>query len=447
VGEFRFYVDNLYLDWRHIATIAQAPLIHHIFISDFSFHIMIIQELEVVKSPDSRNEETISIFLKTAHGRVSSSVPSGKSRGKYEVSPWSSKGIDFSISFLKMLGVKLISSQISFKKFEDLEKAEKLVLEYDKSDNFSLLGGNALLALECAILRAMALEESSEVWQFLNPHAHVLPRPLGNCIGGGMHVKKDNRTDIQEFLVCPKTSHFYDSYFINLQAYKELKKSIVENDKSWNGELTDEKAMASSLPTDYILSMIEAAGETIKKKYKFEIECGVDVASSTFFDAKEKEYVYRNLPQRLDSEKQIAYISNLIKTHSLFYVEDPLHEDDFEGFAKLLKKVKNCLIVGDDLTATNIDRLKKAVDMKSINAMIIKPNQNGSLLRTKEVVDFAKANKIVPIISHRSGETSDSMIADLAVAWEIPFIKSGILGKERMAKLNRLMKIEREMAK
>jgi len=168
------------------------------------------------------------------------------------------------------------------------------------------------------------------------------------------------------------------------------------------------------------------------------------MAASTFFDGK--EYIYKNLPQRLNPEKQLSYVSNLIKAHNLFYVEDPFHEDDFEGFAKLIRKMKsNCLIVGDDLTATNLERLKKAVEMKSINAVIIKPNQNGSLLRTKEVIDFAKANNIIPIISHRSGETSDSMIADLAVAWEIPFIKTGILGKERMAKLNRLMHIEREM--
>jgi len=406
---------------------------------------MKIEGLDAIKVLNSRSEETIAVYIKTPKGKVSAASPSGKSRGKYEINQFSSKGINFSISFLNLIGKRLAENQIVLEKFEDLEKVENLIKEYDKSENFEFLGGNALFALEAALLRAMALEKSMELWKFLNPKANSLPRSLGNAIGGGMHIKKELKSDIQEFLLCPETKHLYDSHFLSLQAYKELKKKLLECDKNWNGELTDEKAMATSLPTEYTLTLIRDVSKIIEKKYKFRMQYGMDMAASTFFDAKTQEYVYKNLPKRLDSKKQLQYVSSLIKQHNLFYVEDPFQEDDFESFSNLLKKNPKCLIVGDDLTATNLERLKKAVKMKSINAIIIKPNQNGSLLRTKEVVDFAKKSKIVPIISHRSGETSDYTIADLAVAWKIPFIKTGILGRERLAKIDRLIRIEREM--
>lgn len=406
---------------------------------------MKIEGFDAIKVLNSRSEETIAVYIKIPKGKVSAASPSGASRGKYEINQFSSKGINFSISFLNLIGKRLIDDKINLEKFEDLEKVETLIKEYDKSGNFEFLGGNALFALEAALLRAMALEKGVELWEFLNPKATTLPRSLGNAIGGGMHIKKELKSDIQEFLLSPETTHFYDSYFMNLQAYKELKKKLLECDKNWDGELTDEKAMASSLPTEYTLTLIKDAFKIIEKKYGFKMQCGLDMAASTFFDDKTKEYIYKNLPKRLDPKKQLDYVANLIKEHHLFYVEDPFDENDFESFSKLLKKTKNCLIVGDDLTATNLGRLKKAVEMKSINAIIIKPNQNGSLLRTKQVVDFAKKNKIVTIISHRSGETSDYTIADLAVAWKIPFIKTGILGRERLAKLDRLMRIERHL--
>jgi len=185
--------------------------------------------------------------------------------------------------------------------------------------------------------------------------------------------------------------------------------------------------------------------ETIKEKFKTDIKIGMDVAASTLFDGE--NYLYKSPKMTRKTEEQIDFILSLIKDYNLFYVEDPLHEDDFEGFSKITKSAKKCLIVGDDLTATHSERLQKAIENKSANAVIVKPNQNGSLLETKEFIQLAQKNKITTIISHRSGETSDATIADLAVAWNIPYIKTGILGKERFAKLNRLLKIERMIRK
>jgi len=400
---------------------------------------MQIKEMKARKIANSRGEETIEIFIDTKKGRVFASAPSGKSRGKYEAEPFSSKGIDFSISFANAMGKKLISEKMSFSSFEDLKKFEKIIKGYDKTKNWSLIGGNTVFAMESALLKSAALENEQELWQFLDAKAKSLPFPVGNCIGGGVHVKNDRKPDIQEFLLIPHAKNFYDSYFINLQAYKNAKQELLKKDEIWRGEMTDENAFASSLKTEEILELLTGISLQIKEKFKVNLKIGMDVAASTLFDGT--NYLYKSPKKTRKTEEQIDFILSLIKDYNLFYVEDPLHEDDFEGFSKITKSAKKCLIVGDDLTATHSERLQKAIENKSVNAVIAKPNQNGSLIETKEFVQLAQKNKITTIISHRSGETSDATIADLAVAWNIPYIKTGILGKERFAKLNRLLKI------
>ena len=405
---------------------------------------MQLKELKARKIANSRGEETIEVIAETKNGKVFASSPSGRSRGKNEAEPFSFKGIDFSVSFANAIGKKLQFDKTVFNYFQDLEKVEKLIRSYDQSKNWNVVGGNTVFAIESAILKAMALDEKKELWEFLNPKAKSLPLPVGNCIGGGVHIKKDRKPDIQEFLVIPKTNHFYDSYFVSLQAYKEVKQELSKKDEIWRGELTDENAMAASLKTEEILDLLKEVSFRINEKMDVKLDLGMDVAASTLWN--KDHYNYKNPKNSRDKETQVEYILALIKKYNLFYVEDPLHENDFEGFAEINEIAgKNCLIVGDDLICTQIDRLKEAIDKKSINAVIVKPNQNGSLLQTKELVDLAQKHKIIPIISHRSGETLDSTIADLAVSWKIKFIKTGILGKERFAKLNRLLKIERQI--
>ncbi len=405
---------------------------------------MIISKIWGEKILDSRGEPSILVTVETPKGRSRSSSPSGKSRGKFEAAPFSKRGLDFSISFINVIGKMLINNKVSLKEFSDLEKVEKIVKEYDKTSNWEIIGGNALFALESALLKAMALDQKKELWNFLNPKAKLIPMPLGNCIGGGAHSTKEVHPDVQEFLIAPQARHFYDAYFANLQAYKLAKHAVMQKDKTWNGEITDEKAICPSLLTEEILDLLEEVNKKIHLKYKVPLRIGMDVAASTLW--KDGKYHYKHTETALDSEKQIAYFKELIEKYSLFYVEDPLHEEDFQSFSELLRQTKGkTLICGDDLTATHSERLEKAIKEKSVNAVIVKPNQNGSLLETKKFLDLAKKNKITPIISHRSGETADTTISDLAVAWEIPFIKAGILGRERLAKLHRLLKIEREL--
>ena len=406
---------------------------------------MLISSIKAEKTFNSRGEETILVIVETKKGKVYSSGPSGISKGSYEAPRFSSKGLDFSIAFINMLGKKLSQNKTTFKYFSDLEKLEKLIKQYDKTNNWSLIGGSALFAFESAILKAIAYDQEKELWEFLNPDAKKLPLPLGNGIGGGKHSKKDVHPDIQEFLILPKAKYFHDAYFINLQVYKLIKKLVLEKDKTWQGEITDEKAISPNLNTDQIFSILKTVNERVESKFNLSLKLGMDVAATSFYE--KGKYNYKNPKKSLNTEEQIEYIKDLIEKYSLYYIEDPFHEDDFNSFSRLLKQTHGVLIVGDDLTATKPERLKKAIEKKSINAVIVKPNQNGSLLGTKKFVDLAKENKILTIISHRSGETLDNTIADLAVAWEIPIIKTGILGRERLAKLHRLLKIERALNK
>ena len=406
---------------------------------------MQIKELNARKIINSRKEETIEVFVETGKGKALAAAPSGKSRGKYEAEPFSEKGIDISVSLANLIGKIIINEKISFQTFEDLQKVEAIFRRFDSTKNWSLAGGNTVFAVESAILKAMAISEGKQLWQFLNEKPKFLPMPLGNCIGGGEHVKQEKKADFQEFLILPAAKHFFDAYFINLQAYKEAKRMLFHADMKWKGQLTDESAFASTLQAEKILSMLRNISVKIKSKYSTELKLGLDIAASTLWNTK--SFNYKNPEEKRSKEEQLEYVSGLIKDYELYYIEDPFDQEDFDYFAKLLKKNPKSLITGDDLICTQPARLQKAINKNSINAVIIKPNQNGSLLETKKVVDMAKKNNIIPVISHRSGETMDSTISDLAVGWQIPIIKTGILGKERFAKLHRLLRIERYLSK
>jgi enolase len=412
---------------------------------------MQIKELRARKILNSRGEETIEVSVETGKGKSIAASPSGKSRGAYEAEPFSTKtngherGVDLSISLVNFIGQSLVRERTSFQTFEDLEKVEEVFRKFDNTTNWALAGGNAVFATESAILKAMALSENKQPWQFLNESPKFLPMPLGNCIGGGEHVRQEKKADFQEFLLLPAAKHFVDAYFINLQAYKETKKVLFQNDLGWKGKLTDESAFASTLSAEKILAILRNISIKVKSKFNIDLHLGLDIAASTLWDGK--SFKYKNPEIKRSKPEQLDYISGLINDFGLYYIEDPFNQEDFNYFSKLKKQNPKSLITGDDLICTQVDRMQRAIKEDSINGVIIKPNQNGSLLETKKVVDLAKKNGIIPIISHRSGETMDSTISDLAVGWQIPIIKTGILGKERFAKLHRLLRIERDFSK
>jgi enolase len=419
---------------------------------------MIIQTFNARKILNSRKEPTIAVQIKTKDGTFESSAPEGASKGENEALPFSKKGIEVSIQFANALGQRIIREHISFDKFQDLEKIESIFHEIDKTKRLELTGGNTLFAIEAAILKAIAASYKKELWEFLLEQDKFkgkpqFPRPLGNCIGGGKHTKELKKPDFQEFLILPrvKSKKEGDMHHISLQAYKELKNTLKSQDKLFSGKMTDENAFISSFDNERIIKLMKGVQAKIRTKFNEDLELGIDAAASSFFNKEKKIYNYVRLdgkPGTLTPKEQINYVFELCKKYNLAYFEDPLDENDFSGYSKLLKKIKDAglktLIVGDDLICTNSNRLKKAIKSKSINAVIVKPNQCGSLLETKKVVDIAKKNNIVPVFSHRSGETSDPILAELALGWQVPIIKISVVGVDNF-KTNDLIRIERKL--
>ncbi len=375
---------------------------------------------------DSRKEKTILVSIKTDIGSFSASSPTGKSTGKYEAKSYK-QNLEGDIKKIREFSEYFSGDE--FTCFDCLEKIEEIV---EKN-----VGANTLFALESAILKAIAKEQEKEVWQLINPNAQKMPRLVGNCIGGGKHSLIEKKPDFQEFLLIPNLKSVKQSFELNKKAKAEAEEILKKFDNDFKAKKNDENAWMTSLNEKIVLDIL------YRLKQKFKIAIGVDVAASSFY--KRKKYHYLNPKLDRDSEEQFGYISNLIKNFGLLYIEDAFGEEDFESFAKLLKRFPDRLIVGDDLTVTNPKRLKKAIEKKAINGIIVKPNQIGSLLEVKKVCELARKNKIKIVFSHRSGETEENILADLAFGFEADFFKCGIDGKEREIKLKRLIEIEKRL--
>ncbi len=374
---------------------------------------MIIREVKAEKIPDSRGEPTIKV---TVNGTGVASSPSGKSTGKYETKSYNTS-LEISIDELNHFNPSL-----EINKFDDLKKVENFICKKYHFRNARQFGANALFALESAILKALAIERGKQLWQVVNPKAKNFPVPVGNAIGGGLHSSRFKVHPIfQEFEIIPNEKSFKENVKAMQEVYSKLGKLFNASEKNdegaWHIQGGNKEALEALI------------------KFKDKIRIGIDVAASSFF----KNNQYRYNIKSLEQTGQIHYMDNLIDNYNIFYLEDPMQEEDFIGFSRISKKH---LVVGDDLTATQIPRLKEAIKHKSINAMIIKPNQNGSLLELKKVFELCKANNIKTILSHRSGETMDASIADYAFAFQADYIKTGISTAWREAKLKRLIEIE-----
>ena len=385
---------------------------------------MKIKKVTAKKIKDSRGEKTILVTIKTNVGTFSSSSPNGKSTGKKEAKSYKTS-LDRDIETIKKFSEYF--SKEHLEKFEDLRRVEDIL-----DGN---VGANSFFAFESAILKAIAKEKNREVWEIINPDAVNFPRLVGNCIGGGKHSKKEyeKKPDFQEFLIIPETKKVEDAFKQLKNSKDKIKILLEKKDKNFKNKKNDEDAWITSLNEKEVLDLLQ----------EIKIPLGVDIAASGF--CKRKKYYYKNPRLTRTPEEQFFYISNIIKNYNLIYIEDAFDEDDFEGFSKILVSNPNSLIVGDDLTTTNPCLLEKAITKKSINAIIVKPNQIGSMIKVKRVCEMAKENKIKIIFSHRSGETTENILADLAFGFQAEFIKCGITGKEREAKIKRLIEIEKSL--
>lgn len=380
---------------------------------------MKIKRLIARKILNSRGEPAIEVEI---NGQYKASAPSGASKGKYEVKDFPLSGIPIRI-VNKTIAERLIGTRVD--SFESLQEVEKILFDYDKSPDLKKIGGNTIIAIEFALLKAFS---SGQIWKTLNPIADEMPMPLGNCIGGGKHFKGTNM-EIQEFLLVPNAEKFIDGAIVNDYIYKEIGKKLKTNLK------TDEGAWVTNLNIDDTLTLLTHVTNKVVKKLGVDVDLGMDVAASSLYN--NGLYHYRS--NMFSREEQIEYMNKIIGSHDIVYVEDPLEEEDFDGFSQ----IKCDMVCGDDLICTNLDRLKRAEG--KINTVIVKPNQIGSLIKTKELVDYCLRNGIKPVMSHRSGETNDTTISHLAVAWEMPYIKCGIYGKERVVKINELKNIEKQL--
>jgi len=402
---------------------------------------MKIYKIKAEKIKDSRKEETIEIIVYSNQGNYKASVPKGKSRGKNEVVDFPGK-VEDSVEFVnKKLNEDGELKNLEINTFDDLEKVEKILKKYDNTKNWAKIGGNVVLALEYAILKTIS---GGEIWKVIDINSKDAPRPLGKCLGGGAHVNIEKKCDIQEFLIMSLNAlSLKEAIDANERVYNLVKKEL--NNRKIKFIRDDEGGWApSGLTNEEVLDLLIEVVKKVSDEFSFSINIGLDMAATQFY--KNGKYNYKN--KKLSRNEQIGYVVDLIDKYNLCYVEDPLEENDFEGFKEILDDVKEkCLVVGDDLICTNLKLLKKAIDKKCINGVIIKPNQIGSLIEVKKVIELAKKNNINCIISHRSGETTDTSISHLAVGFRIPIFKIGIYGKEREVKLKELRNIEKAIKK
>jgi enolase len=402
----------------------------------------IIDEVMARKVFNSRGQETIEVDIITTDGFGSAAAPAGASKGKAEVVSYPEGGVDAAIQKME----ELVVPELIGMDAEEQNDIDALLHEIDGTENFSNVGGNTAFAISLATAEAAATSYDLPLFQYLSGYlGNELPYPLGNVLGGGKHAI-GKATDIQEYLVIPLKAHcFAEAEKANIMVHHRIGALLRKDDPHFTGGRGDEGAWATSIGNEAALKVVVQACEEVSDEMGVECRACLDVAASSFWNEKENVYVYSRDRTKRDSGEQLEFILRLIEDYNLAYVEDPFDEDDYESFAEITKKVKGCLICGDDLFVTNRERLAKGIKVGAGNSLIIKMNQIGTLTDAWETTRLAKRARYVPVMSHRSGETTDTHIAHLAVGFSCPVIKAGVLNGERVAKANELIRIEENL--
>ena len=398
---------------------------------------------------DSRGNPTVEaeVFLNNKT-RASAIVPSGASTGAFEAYELRDNNKNYFLGKSVLNAVKNINTIIN-KNLKNIEsgkqkKIDQILLELDGTKNKKKLGANALLAVSLAVSKAEAISKKKELYQHLGKK-FLLPKPLMNIINGGAHA--DNNLKIQEFMIRPDSAkNFMDAVEKCFLVIQNLKKILQSKKLSTN--VGDEGGFAPLINSnEEALDLIMQAINKSKLKPGVDISICLDVAANELIN-NDGQYSL-NSAEFISVDESISYYKNLVSRYPIKSIEDPFAEDDWDAWASLTKEIgKNVQIVGDDLFVTNVARLKRGIKEKSANAILIKVNQIGTLTETLDVIELAKKNKFSTIISHRSGDSEDTFIADLAVATQSTQIKTGSLARsERVAKYNRLLRIEEQLGK
>jgi enolase len=398
---------------------------------------------------DSRGNPTVEVEVMLSNGIVArAGVPSGASTGEYEAvelrdgdaNRYGGKGVLKAIENVNtIIAPELIG-------FDVTEQAaiDQLMIELDGTENKSKLGANAMLGVSMAVARAASFELDIPLYRYLGgPNSRVLPIPMSNIINGGSHA--DNNVDLQEFMVMPVgAATFQEGLRMNTEIFHALKGYLKK--KGYSTAVGDEGGFAPDLKSnEEALQVIVKAIELAGYRPGIDVMIALDPAASEFY--KNGKYVLASENRTLTSDEMIAYWEEMVAKYPIISIEDGLAENDWEGFTSMTAKLgKKIQIVGDDLFVTNVNRLKMGIEKKAANSILIKLNQIGTVSETLDTIELAKTNGYTCVISHRSGETSDDFIADLAVAVNAGQIKTGSLCRsERIAKYNQLLRIEEEL--
>jgi enolase len=399
----------------------------------------IIEDLIGRKIFNNRGEETIEVDVITTSGFGRASAPAGKSRGKAEVAYYPQGGVDQALKTID----DLIAPELAGLNADFQEEIDNTLHEIDGTTNFKIIGGNTAFAVSLANAEAAANSHSLLLFQFIGGNnANTLPYPLGNTISGGKHTR-GKTPDIQEYLALPHGAEtFLEAATANAQIHKKIGEILKKKDKLFNGGKSSEGAWIANIGNLDAFEVISKACEEVSNELDFECGFGIDVAASSLWKEKEKKYFYQRDGKKRDTGEQLEFLLDMIEKYHLAYVEDAFHEEDFESFKELTKKAKNCLICGDDLFTTNNERLNYGIKLNAANAIIIKINQIGTLTDASETIENAQRHGYTTVMSHRSGDTCDWHIAQLAVAFKCPIIKTGVVEGARIAKINELVRIE-----
>jgi enolase len=397
--------------------------------------VTLVTDVRLRRVLDSRGNPTVEADVRTESGGFGrAKAPSGASTGEYEAIE---RPVGEAIASAREKAIPRLVGEVYAGNQRDIDNA---LHGADGTDDFSAIGANSAVAISMAAAKAAADVLGAPLFQHLGGtfRGDTFPTPLGNVVGGGEHAA--DATHIQEFLAAPVGApSVEEAVFANAAVHAAVGDLLEERGHACGKG--DEGAWAPSIDDSEAFEVVSEAIEAVEDDVGFEIRLGLDVAAAELYDADDGVYRYGETAR--DTDEQIDYIAELVEAYDLAYVEDPLDEDDFEGYVTLTERVgRDTLVCGDDLFVTNVERLERGIEMGAANSILIKPNQIGTLSDTVDAVELARRSGYEPVISHRSGETEDTTIAHLAVATDAPFIKTGAVGGERTAKLNELIRIE-----
>jgi len=400
---------------------------------------------------DSRGNPTVEVDVYTTSGVLGrAAVPSGASTGVHEAvelrdgdkNRYMGKGVQKAVNNVN----NVLNEELKGAYIFDQNNIDAALIAIDNSENKSNIGANATLGVSLAVAKAAAQTVGMSLHKYIGGvNANTLPIPMMNILNGGSHA--DNKIDIQEFMIMPLgTDRFSEALRMGSEVFHNLK--LVLKEKGFSTNVGDEGGFAPNLNSneeaiEFVIKGIERAGYKPGK----DIYIALDPAASEFYDKKKKLYIFDSNGEKRTSVQMIEYWEKWVKDYPILSIEDGLAEDDWKGFSLMTKKIgKKIQIMGDDLFVTNVKRLQRGIKEKAANSILIKLNQIGTLTETINAVNLATANSFTSIISHRSGETEDVTIAELAVALNTGLIKTGSASRtDRVAKYNQLLRIEEEL--